>query len=223
MTPQERQRVADLFDRLAQLENSPRERDAVAAIAEGLNQAPNAPYALVQTVLIQEEALARANERIQELEDALGGAEPAQSDGGFLGSLRGAFSGQPAAPRRGSVPATGQRNRPMGVPPAFRQGAAPAEGQQQQIGRGGSFLGQAASIAAGVVVGSMVADALRGQFGSQAGEAKDQQADAGQQQEAQTQQASASEDDQAAHEDANYETADLDDGGGFDMGGGDFG
>ena len=82
MTPQERQRVADLFDRLAQLENTPRERDAVAAIAQGLRHAPNAPYALVQTVLIQEEALARANERIQELEAQDGGAEPAQAGGG---------------------------------------------------------------------------------------------------------------------------------------------
>ena len=219
MTPQERQRVADLFDRLAQLENTPRERDAVDMIAQGLRHAPNAPYALVQTVLIQEEALARANERIQELEAHDGGAEPGQG-GGFLGSLRGAFSGQPATPRRGSVPSTGRGSRPMGVPPAFGRSAAPAAGQQE-LGRGGSFLGQAASIAAGVVVGSMVVDALRGQFGSQAGDAKDQQADTQQEQEAQ--QASANQDDQAAYEDAQYETADLDDGGGFDMGGGDFG
>src|SRR5690606_37070291 len=68
MTPQERQRVAQLFERLAQLENSPRERDAEQLIAEGLRYAPNSPYAMVQTILIQEEALERANERIRELE-----------------------------------------------------------------------------------------------------------------------------------------------------------
>lgn len=214
MTPQERQRVADLFERLAQLENSPREREAEQIIIQGLRQAPNSPYAMVQTVLIQEEALIRANERIAQLEG--GGPEAAQTGGGFLDSLRGAFSGQPAVPR-GSVPST----KPMGVPPAFQQGAAPDGGQQQQMGRGGSFLGQAASIAAGVVVGSMVADALRGQFGSKAGESASQQAST--QPEAQTQQAS-NDQDQAETQDADYETADVDDGGfdGGDFGGGDF-
>lgn len=216
MTPQERRRVTELFERLSQLENVPREREAEEMIARGLRDVPHAPYALIQTVLIQEEALARANERVQELEGLSGAAAPGQS-GGFLDSLRGAFAGQPAAPRRGSVPSTRSGGQPMGVPPAFRQGAAPAR-QQQEMGRGGSFLGQAASIAAGVVVGSMVVDALRGQFGSQAqaGDAKSQQADA--QNEPQTQQASA--EDHA--DDASYETADFDDGGGFDAGG-DFG
>ena len=36
MTPQERQLIDDLFDRLAKLEGSPRDRDAEAAIMEGL-------------------------------------------------------------------------------------------------------------------------------------------------------------------------------------------
>ena len=72
MTPQERQRVAELFDRLSQLENAPREREAEEIIAEGLRYVPHAPYALIQTVLIQEEALARANERVQELEQTDG-------------------------------------------------------------------------------------------------------------------------------------------------------
>ena len=44
MTPQERQLVSDLFDRLAQLENSPRDTDAERAIADGARRAPNALY-----------------------------------------------------------------------------------------------------------------------------------------------------------------------------------
>ena len=56
MTPQERQLVAELFDRLATLENSPRDPDADRAIAEGLARAPHAVYALVQTALVQDEA-----------------------------------------------------------------------------------------------------------------------------------------------------------------------
>ena len=74
MTPQERQLVDDLFERLSKVEGAPRDRDAVAAIAEGLRKAPNAVYALVQTVLLQDEALKRANSRIQELEAGSAGA-----------------------------------------------------------------------------------------------------------------------------------------------------
>ena len=80
MTPQERQLVDDLFDRLSKLENAPRDADAIAGINEGLRRAPNAMYALVQTVLLQDEALKRAHVRIQELE-AAHAPEQAQSGG----------------------------------------------------------------------------------------------------------------------------------------------
>ena len=87
MTPQERQLVDDLFDRLARLENSPRDPNAFAVIAEGLRKAPNGVYAMVQTVLLQDEALKRANARIQELEAAQA-PQQEQSSGGFLDSMR---------------------------------------------------------------------------------------------------------------------------------------
>jgi len=61
MTPQERQLVEDLFGRLAQLEKVPRDADAERVIAEGVRGAPNAIYPLVQTVLVQDEALKRAD------------------------------------------------------------------------------------------------------------------------------------------------------------------
>src|ERR1700719_989122 len=83
MTPQERQMVADLLDRLASLEGERRDPDAERVIREGLGHAPNAVYALVQSVLVQDEALKRANPRIEELEHAAGSA-PAQGGGGFL-------------------------------------------------------------------------------------------------------------------------------------------
>ncbi|MGN6462727.1 MAG: DUF2076 domain-containing protein, partial [Pseudolabrys sp.] len=76
MTPQERQLVDDLFARLASLETAPRDADAVRAIQDGLRQAPNAVYALVQTVLVQDEALKRADERIRQLEGGADGAAP---------------------------------------------------------------------------------------------------------------------------------------------------
>ena len=42
MTPQERQLIDDLFDRLAKLESAPRDPEAMSAIMQGLRKAPNA-------------------------------------------------------------------------------------------------------------------------------------------------------------------------------------
>ena len=104
MTPQERQLIDDLFDRLAKLENAPRDSEAMSAIMQGLRSAPNAVYALVQTALVQDEALKRAHDRIQELEAAVGQQQPAQQQGGFLDSMRDAIFGQGQGQPHGSVP-----------------------------------------------------------------------------------------------------------------------
>lgn len=175
MNPQERQLVTDLFDRLSQLESAPRDRDAVDAIQQGLRNAPNAIYPLVQTVLLQEEALKRASARIEELEARQGGEEPQQ--GGFLDSMRGALfgGGQPA--RGGSVPSVrpGDGSRPQwndmrdqrggtgfNVPPPGPGAGAPPP---PAAGGGGSFLGTAAAAAAGVIGGSMLMNSIGGLMG----------------------------------------------------------
>ncbi|HET7889686.1 MAG TPA: DUF2076 domain-containing protein [Bradyrhizobium sp.] len=104
MTPQERQLVDELFNRLSKMESAPRDADATAAITQGLRIAPNAIYPLVQTVLVQDEALRRANDRIQQLEDQLDKApQQNQGGGGFLDSMRGAIFGQNQS-SSGSVP-----------------------------------------------------------------------------------------------------------------------
>jgi len=72
MTPQERQMLNELFERLASLESAPRDPEAMRAIDDGLRRAPNAIYPLVQTVLVQDEVLKRAQARIRELEQELG-------------------------------------------------------------------------------------------------------------------------------------------------------
>ncbi len=100
MTPQERQLIDDLFDRLAKLENTPRDPEAMSAIMQGLRNAPNAVYALVQTALVQDEALKRANDRIQQLEGGHAGEQ--NQPGGFLDSMRDTIFGQ--SQPRGSVP-----------------------------------------------------------------------------------------------------------------------
>src|SRR6476620_596362 len=86
------------------LERNPRDPDAVRAINEGLQRAPNALYPLVQTALVQDEALKRADARIRELEAELGIGEPQQQpQGGFLDNMRDALMGKREQPR-GSVP-----------------------------------------------------------------------------------------------------------------------
>lgn len=170
MTPQERRQVEDLFERLATLEARPREADAEQAIRDGLRQAPNATYALVQTVLLQDEALRKADERIRELEGQSEGNAP-QQQGGFLDSMRDAVFGS-SRPRT-SVPPTGS-DRAMGVPPGFRtnsgyppnDGYAQAPQQPQAAAGGGSFLGTAAAAAVGVIGGSMLMNSMRGMLGS---------------------------------------------------------
>lgn len=172
MTPQERQLIDDLFDRLSKLEGSPRDRDAEGAIMEGLRRAPNATYALVQTVLVQDEALKRANARIQELEGQ--GPEP-QQQGSFLDSMRDAVFGQGQSqgqPSRGSVPNAGRPvwNSGQAMPPGYGQPQGQPYGGQQPPpmpggGGGGSFLGTAAAAAAGVVGGSLLLSSIRGMMG----------------------------------------------------------
>src|ERR1700704_4913135 len=107
MTPQERKLIDELFDRLASLENAPRDPDAVRTINEGLQRAPNALYPLVQTTLVQDEALKRADARIREWEVEPG--EPVKQTG-FLDTMRDALLGKP----QGSVPSvrTGPASQP---------------------------------------------------------------------------------------------------------------
>jgi uncharacterized protein len=159
MTPQERQLVTELFDRLATLENTPRDSDAERAVLEGLRRAPNATYALVQTALVQDEALKRADARIRELE-ARPGEDSAPRPGGFLDNMREALLGR-AEPPGGSVPSV--------RPQVQSQGAAPAPSMPGQgggpSGGGSSFLGTAAAGAAGVIGGSLLLNSIRSMMG----------------------------------------------------------
>jgi uncharacterized protein len=186
MTPQERQLVDDLFDRLAKLESAPRDPEASSAIAQGLRNAPNAVYALVQTVLLQDEALKRANHRIQELEQATQSSGQGQS-GGFLDTMRDAVLGKEP---RGSVPNVpppqsrpvwnsgqvmqqvphGQYQEPYGQGaygqgPYGQGGFGQSQGAPPFGGGGGSFLGTAAATAAGFVGGSLLLNSIRSMMG----------------------------------------------------------
>jgi uncharacterized protein len=195
MTPQEQQLVADLFDRLASLEGQRRDPDAERLIREGLGRAPNAVYALVQSVLVQDEALKRANARIEELERTT--AAPA-GGGGFLDSVRntilgrdqprasvpsvraggmgssGVWSSAPGASAPQGYPQGSPQGYPQGSPQGFPQGY-PQAGYPTgaPMGGGGSFLGTAAATVAGVVGGGMLLDGIRSMMGGHHGFAGD--------------------------------------------------
>ena len=57
MTPQERDVIAGIFDRLKQAANQPRDPEAENYIAQRLREQPYAPYAMAQAVYVQETAL----------------------------------------------------------------------------------------------------------------------------------------------------------------------
>jgi hypothetical protein len=178
MTPQEQELVNELFDRLAELESSPRHPDAERLIADGLRRAPHAVYALVQTALVQDEALKRANARIEELQAQVGGEEQ-QRSGGFLDSMRDVVLGR--SEPRGSVPSVHSQaqSSPTTAPPYRQQPEYPPQTPPYPrgapgmggpaFGSGGSFLGTAASTAAGVIGGGLLLNSIRSMFGDHAG------------------------------------------------------
>jgi hypothetical protein len=191
MTPEERQMLADLFDRVKPAGATPRDAEAEAFINDAVRAAPFAPYVLSQTVLVQQRALEGAAQRIAELEAATRqGAEQNQEHGSFLGNLGKTIfgGGAPAAPPRPD-PQSYQRAPappPQGYAPAQSQGYPPPPPQgyppppqgypaqpgpwgQPQPSRGGGFLQNAASTAAGVAGGVALGNLLGGLFGGHAG------------------------------------------------------
>ena len=115
MTPEERQMLADLFDRVKATGATPRDPQAEAFINDAVRAAPFAPYVLAQTVLVQQRALEAAAQRIAELEAATRqGAEQSQEQGSFLGNLGQTIfgGGAPAAPPRPSYDASAYQRGP---------------------------------------------------------------------------------------------------------------
>src|ERR1700730_10522252 len=134
MTPHGQAFISEVFDRLARLENNPRDAEAERAIADGLRRAPHAVYALVQTALVQDEALRRANARIEELQ-AQGGGQEQQRGGSFLDSMRDAVLGRTES--HGSAPsAPSYRPQPQYAPqaPSYPTGQSPAPGMGPGFG-----------------------------------------------------------------------------------------
>ena len=193
MTPEERQMLGGLFQRVNAAAATPRDAEAESFINDAVRAAPHAPYVLSQTVLVQQQALEAAANRISQLEAAAQqSAEQSQEHGSFLGNLgKSIFGGAPSAPPRPDPdPQAYQRAPapppPRGYAPTQPPGYAPAQSQgyppppqgyppqpgpwgQPQPSSGGGFLQNAASTATGVAGGVVLGNLLGGLFGGHGG------------------------------------------------------
>jgi uncharacterized protein len=144
MTPDERNMLADLAQKIAQTPPPPRDAEAEDFIRKNIGNRPDALYLMTQTVLIQNMALEQAQAQIQQLQQQAG-AGMVPSGGSFLG-------GRQAAP---PPPGYGQPNYgpPQGGYPPPGYGPGPGYGPPQ--GGGSGFLRSAATTAAGVAGGML--------------------------------------------------------------------
>ncbi len=219
MTPEDRQLISGLFDRMREFGSLEKDGDAEAMIRQGVQQNPDAPYMLVQSVLVQEHALQQADARIRQLEQQLQDVQSQRapaSNGGFLGGLFGGGNSTPSRPQmnRGSVPPAGARSGPIGAPARGPAGQPLPAGAQ--AGGGGSFLQSAMATAAGVAGGMLLANGISSMLGGSSAEAGKSPT------EANTEPQQAHHDDGQADDDSNLQDASHDDSGDWgDWGGGD--
>jgi uncharacterized protein len=171
LNPEDRAAIDGLFERLAEVESRTPSRDPEAErlIEERMRRQPGAAYYLAQTVLVQQQALEAAEQRINDLE-----AEGSQrSRGGLFGGLFDDTRRQRPAPYRQDRYGDADYGRRRG--PWER----PA---------GGGFLAGAAQTAVGVAGGVLLGSAIGSLLGAGAASAAepaaedasaDQSADAG--------------------------------------------
>ena len=172
MTPEERQLLNQLFERIREAGRTPRDLEAEDFIARAVQDQPYAPYLMAQTVIVQEEALKQAAARIEALEAELKAKE---GSGSFLGGVSKSLFGSGSVPSVGSRPVEAARPSPWGQSAGAAQ-APMGQAMQQpfnqgpfgQQGAGGGFLRTAMATAAGVAGGALLMHGLQSMFGGQA-------------------------------------------------------
>ncbi len=162
MTPQERDLVQGLLDRLASAPPQQKDPEAEALIRAAIQRNPDAAYLLVQSTLVQDFALQEAQKRIADLEAQVARARPpAGNTASFL--PQGPWSNRAAAAPPPPAAA------PMGAPGGGQGFGPQGYGQQQGYGQppqqqGPSFLRQAATMAAGVAGGALLFQGIQSLF-----------------------------------------------------------
>ncbi len=183
MERNEQELIDELFGNLAQLEREagPRDAEAERHIDQRVERQPASVYFMAQSLILQERALAAAQERIEELEREAEARAGAGGRGSFLGGLfsgggagDGASGARTSVPSTGSVPSAGNRFSYPGQGAAadrdagsYRSVERNPEPEAARGSGGGSFLGgvmqTAAGVAGGVVLGNMITGMLGGQ------------------------------------------------------------
>jgi hypothetical protein len=157
MTPDERNMLADLANKIAQTPAPPRDPDAEDFIRKNIGSRPDALYLMTQTVLIQNMALQQAQHQIQELQQRAAQPVPSgySSGGSFLG--QGAPSGyaqqQYGQNPQYQAPAPQYAPQPVAPPPSGMSG----------------FLRGAAQTAAGVAAGTLAIQGIESLFSHHSG------------------------------------------------------
>jgi uncharacterized protein len=208
MSPDERQMISGLFDRLRGFGPPQKDRDAETLINQSLRTNADAGYMLVQSVLVQENVIesqgarvAELEARVRDLEDQMARSAPAQaSSGGFLGGLFGGGAKPASVPTAGRAQPNfmpGASAQPPGRSPWGNQGAQPGPGYAPQGGyqqpmqqgapmmapqaapAGGGFMRTAMATAAGVAGGMLVANSISSMMSGGHGHGSAQAAGAG--------------------------------------------
>jgi len=147
MTPEERNLLSDLFQHLREVEVQPRDAEAERFIQQMVQSQPAAPYYMAQSVLVQQQALTAAQQRIEELErqlkDAQSRAPQQQPSGGgsflsnALGLGRSPWGGRADEQRPAPTAQQGQGPAynpvpPNPVPPTRGPWGAPQGGRRRE-------------------------------------------------------------------------------------------
>ncbi len=178
MTPEERQLLSALAQRVKNVPPQQKDPEAEQFIRQLVMERPDTPYVLAQTVIMQDFALRNAQAQIEELQRQLSQmAPPAQErPGSFLGGLFGRSpSPQPSTSSPGgSVPRVNPWGNPDAPPPGYSAGpgqgyGAPPQGPVMQPSQTGSFLRSAASTAAGVAGGALLFQGINSLFSGHPG------------------------------------------------------
>ncbi len=166
MSPEERQLLAGMFERIKANSAGPRDQEAEAFINDQIKAQPSAPYLLAQTVIVQDFALQSANQKLQQLEARVHELESAPKPStSLLGGLLGGGAPPAPPPRPAPPPAYGQpQGGPWGAAPAPPPGYAPQGAPGFAPAAPGGFLKGALGAAAGVAGGVLLADSIRGLF-----------------------------------------------------------
>ncbi|MES2040105.1 MAG: DUF2076 family protein [Pseudomonadota bacterium] len=175
MSPQETQVLQNFLDQLVKVQDSNKDVQALSLINEAVSKQPDAHYLLVQRVLLQDQALANANQQITSLQAEVRELQTQRSTTPANNFLDPATTGwgnsvsSPAQPAA-SYSVTGNALPPP-LPTGYMNAAAPmpvnAPASGFFGGGAGNVLGTVAATAAGVAAGAFLFQGIGHLMGNQ--------------------------------------------------------